>query len=61
MQRNCRPDLVDILRADAMLLHKLTGRVRPVNFKAFVTTAMFMSQPHVMKHAANIKQFKIDL
>src|SRR5271168_4602651 len=44
-----------------MTLQKIASHVRAVDLESFLRTAVLVYQPHVVKHGARIKQFRIKL
>src|SRR6202011_2583670 len=55
------PDLLDLALADTVLPQEVTRRIRAIDFEAIMRAGVFIYEPHVMEHRADIEPFRIVL
>ena len=52
VQRDRRPNCLDVLRGDAMALQEVTSRIRAVHLEALICAGVLRGEAHVVEHGA---------
>lgn len=60
MQRDRRPDCINVLLGNAVTAQEVAGGVCTVDFEALIRAAVLIGQAHIMEHRACIKKFGIE-
>src|ERR1700741_412479 len=60
VQRNRRPNGVDIRSSDALGAQESAGRIRSVDLEALLGAAVLWGKSHVMEHRPRIQELRIE-
>src|SRR5258708_8664768 len=60
MQRDRRPDRIDVLSGNAVTAQEIAGGIRTVDLKTLIDAAVLMSKAHVVKHRPCIEELLIE-
>ena len=59
VQRDRRPNRIDIRLRDAVAAQKIARCVRAIDLKALFGTAVLWGKPHIMEHRSRIQKLRV--